>query len=411
MASASLAELAQVDITASRFKANPFAFYARLRRDAPVFAVRVRGKQRAWLVTRYDEVLQVLKDDERFVKNRTLAMSKTQLAQAPRMPPMFKALERNLLGLDGSDHTRLKALVHQAFTPRMVEQMRELTTRVTSTTLDRAMRKGRVDLIADFALPIPLTVIGLILGVPPEDNHKFKSWMAAFVSLGSRNPIFIIPSLLRFVRYLRRLIHSRRNEARDDLVSALVTAQEGTDRLSDDEVLAMVFLLLSAGHETTVNLLATGVLALLQHPTELNRLRSDPSLIKSAVEELARFVVPAEMATERYAMEDVAIGGAVIPKGEMVLAVIASANRYVSQFADPDRIDVGRDKNRHLSFGMGVHYCLGAPLSRMEAQIALSALFERAPAIKLSVAPEQLQWREGLILRGLKSLPITLAAR
>lgn len=406
---APLRSLTSIDITDARFKADPFPFYARLRAEAPVFPVTVRGKQRAWLVTRYDDALEVLKDDGRFVKNRNAAMSAEQLRKAPRMPQMFKALERNLLGLDGKDHGRLKALVHQAFTPRRVEQMRDQTRAVTDEALDRAERAGAIDLIADFALPVPLTIIGRILGVPGEDNPRFKRWMRAFVAIGtSRFPLFLAPSILRFVGYLRRLVKERRARPQDDLISALIKAQEGDDRLTDDEVLAMIFLLLSAGHETTVNLIGSGTLALLQHPDQLARLRSEPGLIRTAVEELLRYVVPAEMATERYAVADVTVAGTVIPRGEMVLVVIASANRDAAHFDRPDALDVGRENNRHLSFGQGIHYCLGAPLSRMEAQIAIGALIKRAPNLRLRVSPERLRWRPGLILRGLEALPVSL---
>lgn len=189
-----LHSLASIDVTNAQFKANPFPFYARLRAEAPVFAVMVRGKQRAWLVTRYDDVITVLKDDERFVKDYRTVMSPEQLKQAPRIPSLFKALERNLLGLDGPDHDRLKTLVHKAFTPRMVAQMRDQTQRVTDDALDRAERKGGMDLIAEFALPVPLTIIGRILGVPEADNSRFNHWTRAFVSIGTaRNPILLVP--------------------------------------------------------------------------------------------------------------------------------------------------------------------------------------------------------------------------
>lgn len=409
-ATAPLHECTSIDVTDARFKADPFPFYARLRAEAPVFPVTItlHGKQRAWLVTRYDDVIGVLKDDQRFVKDRRNAMSPEQLKQAPRMPPMFKSLERNLLMLDGADHDRLKALVHKAFTPRMVEQMRDQTQVVADAALDRAERNGGMDLIAEFALPVPLTIIGRILGVPEEDHAKFSRWTRAFVAIGaSRNPIMAIPSILRFIGYLRKLIKTRRVNPRDDLISALVKAQESNDRLTDDEILAMIFLLLSAGHETTVNLIGSGALALLQHPDQLERLREEPALIKSAIEELVRFVVPAEMATERYAREDVTIAGTTIPKGEMALAVIASANRDPRHFDNPDVVNIARENNKHLSFGQGIHYCLGAPLSRLEGQIAISTLIKRAPNLRLKVAPERLRWRGSFIVRGLEALPVS----
>lgn len=402
----SLQALTSIDITDARFKADPFPFYARLRAEAPVFPVTVR-KQRAWLVTRYDDVIAVLKDDQQFVKDRHNAMSPAQLKQAPKMPPFLKSLERNLLALDGGDHDRLKALVHKAFTPRMIEQLRDQTQDVTDHALDVAQRTGSMDLIEEFALPVPLTIIGRMLGVPEADHQQFSRWWRAMMSVGSGgNALFAVPSVLRFMSYLRKLIKTRRAQPQDDLISALARAQEGNDQLTNDEVLAMVFLLLSAGHETTVNLIASGILALLQHPDQLAKLRNDPTLMKPAIEELVRFVAPVETATERYAAHDVTIAGTTIPQGELVLAVLASANRDPGQFTNPDMLDIARERNKHLGFGQGMHYCLGAPLARLEAQIAIGTLVKRAPNLHITVAPQQLRWRRSLIVRGLEGLPV-----
>lgn len=408
---APLSDLASIDVTSATFKANPFPFYARLRAEAPVFPVTLafRGKQRAWLVTRYDDVLRVLKDDRRFVKDPHNAMTPEQLKKAPKLPSLFRALERGLLSLDGADHDRLKALVHKAFTPRMIEQMRDDVQVVADTALDQALRKGSMNLISEFALPVPLTIIGRILGVPEQDHQRFSRWTRDFVAVGTRtNPLLSVPSILSFMRYLRKLIKTRRTQPQDDLTSALVRAQEGNDQLTDDEVLAMIFLLLSAGHETTVNLIGSGTLALLEHPDQLRRLRDEPTLIKPAIEELVRYVAPVETATERYAAEDVTIAGTTIPKGALVVGVLASANRDSSYFEDPDTMNIARENNRHLGFGLGMHYCLGAPLARLEAQIAIATLIRRAPNLRLRVAREQLRWRGGFIVRGLETLPVSL---
>lgn len=407
---AALSDLRSINITDARFKADPFPFYARLRAEAPVFPVMLttRGTQRAWLVTRYDDVIALLKDDQRFVKDRHNAMTPEQLRKAPGLPSMFKALERNVLGLDGLDHDRLKALVHKAFTPRIVEQMREQTQIQVDTALDRAERNGGMELISEFALPVPLTIIGRILGVPEEDEAKFGRWAKAFLSISTRNPLFALPSILRFINYPRTLIKLRRARPGDDLISAMLKAREGNDQLTEDEIVAMIVLLLTAGHETTVNLIASGTLALLQHPDQMARLREEPTLIKPAIEELMRYVAPVETATERYARDDVTIAGTTIPKGELVLGVLASANRDSKHFANPDTIDITREHNRHLGFGQGMHYCLGAPLARLEAQIAISTLVKRAPNLRLKVAPDQLRWRKGYIVRGLEALPVSL---
>jgi len=399
----------QVDVTSAQFKANPFPFYAQLRAEAPVFPVfmRMPVKQRAWLITRYDDVLDVLKD-ARFAKNPRNALSPEQQKKVSWMPPMFRALERNMLDLDSPDHTRLRALVHKAFTPRLIEQMRDQIQALTDELLDKVEPEHHMDLIADFALPLPLTMIGRILGVPSEDNQKFHRWTKTFLAATTNMNFFVlIPTIMRFMNYLKRLIKERRTHPRDDLVTALVQARDGSDQLSEDEVLAMIFLLLLAGHETTVNLIGSGTLALLEHPDQLERLRNEPDIIKLAIEELLRFVCPVEMATERYAREDVTIAGTTIPRGELVLAVIASANRDAEHFDHPDSLDLTRENNRHLAFGQGAHYCLGAPLARLEGQIAIGTLVRRMPGLRLDGRPDQLRWRGGVILRGLEALPVS----
>ena len=399
----------QVDVTNATFKANPFPFYAQLRAEAPVFPVTVRmpTRQRAWLITRYSDVQDVLKD-ARFAKNPRNAMLPEQLKKRPWIPSMFKPLEQNMLDLDSPDHTRLRALVHKAFTPRLIEQMRDQIQALTNELLDAAEPKGSMDLIADFALPIPLTIIGRILGVPAKDNDKFHRWTKTLLSAQTNiNYVVLIPTIMRFMGYMKKLIKERRTHPKDDLVTALVQAKDGSDKLSGDEVLAMIFLLLIAGHETTVNLIGSGSLALLEHPDQLEKLLSEPAIIKPAIEELVRYVCPLEMATERYAREDITIAGTTIPRGELVLAVIGSANRDANYFDNPDTLDVTRENNKHLAFGLGAHYCLGAPLARLEGQIAISTLFQRMPNLHLSIAPDQLRWRGGIILRGLEALPVS----
>jgi cytochrome P450 PksS len=248
-----------------------------------------------------------------------------------------------------------------------------------------------------------------MLGVPREDRHAFHGWSNAVVSAGSSTwgLLKAVPNAGALIRYLRRIIKKRRADPQDDLVSALARAEEAGDTLSEDELLAMVFLLLVAGHETTVNLIGNGTLALLEHPDQREKLRNAPQLIKPALEELLRFASPVETATERYAREDVTIAGVTIPRGEMVFAVIASANRDDRQFANPDALDITREPNKHLAFGLGPHFCLGAPLARLEGEIAISTLLRRAPDLRLAVPPERLRWRRGLLLRGLEALPVT----
>jgi len=406
-------EIVAPALASPRFKANPYPFYARLRDEAPVWRTTLPGRRTAWLVTRYENVAGVLKDDI-FAKDRLNSMDREQLAKTPWVPGFLKPLERNMLDLDDPDHARLRAIVSKAFTPRLVERLRGRIGVLCEELLDAMEREGRrrggVELVADYALPLPATVIAELLGVPAEDQARFHRWSNRLVSVSSgRDMLRALPAALSFVRYLRKLVERRRAEPQDDLITALVRAEEAGDKLNEDEILAMAFLLLVAGHETTVNLIASGTLALLEHPEQAEALKCDPSLVKPAVEELLRYTSPVEMATERYAREDVEIEGATIPRGELVLAVLGSANRDERHFADPNALDLARDPNRHLAFGRGgAHHCLGAPLARMEGQIAINALLRRFPETRLPASPESLRWRRGLFLRGLQRLPLVL---
>ena len=402
----------RVDLASPAFKANPYPFYARLRAEEPVCSVLLPDKQVVWLVTRYDDVAMVLRD-ERFAKDKSRALAPEQLAKQPWVPALFRPLTRNMLDLDPPDHTRLRALVQKAFTPRVVEQVHARIQKLTEVLLDRAVERGRMDLVRDYALPIPTTIIAEMLGVPGEDRQKFHRWSRTIVQ---SNPsgwrmVRAIPNAVMFLRYIRKLVNARRARPQDDLVSALVQVEEEGDQLSEDELLAMIFLLLIAGHETTVNLIGNGTLALLEHPDQMEKLRNDLELVKPAVEELLRYSGPVETATERYTREDVTIANVRIPRGELVYAVLASANRDERQFANPDAVDITREPNRHLAFGLGIHYCLGAPLARLEGQIAFATLFRRISALRLAVPQNALRWRRGLTLRGLESLPVRLAPR
>lgn len=398
--------LQQVDILSPQFKADPFPFFARLRAEQPVYRTSLPDKTIIAMLTRYEDVHMLLKD-ERFAKYRYNAMTPEQLRKQPWVPPMFKPLERTMLDLDPPDHTRLRALVHKAFTPRLIEQMRLRVQVLADELLDAVAHRGEMDLIRDYALPLPMTLITEILGVPAKDRNKFHKWSKAIVSVNQFNNNWrVIPAVWKFVRYLRKYFEVRRADPKDDLVSALIQAEEAGDTLSKDELLAMVFLLLVAGHETTVNLISSGVLALLQHPEQMDQLRRDPSLIRSAIEELLRYTSPVFMATERYAREDVTIHGVRISQGEMSLGVIGSANRDEKVFDNPDTLDLTREPNRHLSFGYGIHFCLGAPLARLEGQIAINTLLDRIPNLRLKESSELLRWRQSLILRGLEALPV-----
>lgn len=399
-----------VNIASPEFKANPYPFFACLRAEDPVHPVTLADKRTAWLVSRYDDAVAVLKD-ERIVKNRWSAMTPAQVAKMPWIPKPFMPLMRNILDLDPPDHTRLRALVHKAFTPRLVDAMRNRVQALTDELLDAAFRRNQADLIREFALPLPTTIIAQMLGVAPGDQHKFHRWSSALLTLDQSQWGMLrgLPHVMAFMRFIRKLVRARRMNPQDDLTTALVQAEEAGDQLSEDELLAMIFLLLIAGHETTVNLIGNGTLALLQHPDQLEKLRSDPELIKSGVEELLRFESPLYTATERFTSEDITIAGVKIPRGELVLAAIASANRDDRAFQNPDSLDLARQDNKHLSFGLGIHYCLGAPLARMEGQIAIATLLRRSRELRLAVPPSALHWRRGLVLRGLEALPVIVS--
>ena len=358
--------------------------------------------QNAWLITRYEDALSAFKD-KRISKDKLNSGQKQ-----PWVPAFFKSLDRNMLDLDDPDHARLRGLVHKAFTPRLIEALRESIENLTEELIRAAKARGRMDLIADLALPLPVAVISQMLGVPPNERHKFHHWSNTIVAAQSSKfgALKAIPSAIAFLRYIRKLVRLRRDHPQGDLTSALVQAEEAGDHLSEDEMVAMIFLLLIAGHETTVNLIGNGVLALLTHADQMAQLRGDLSLMPSAIEELLRFDGPLEMATERFTLQPIELGGVTIPSGAMVYVVIASANRDEQQFERADQLDIARANNRHLSFGLGMHYCLGAPLARLEADIAITALLRHMPQLHLACLSAQIRWKPGLILRGVQALPL-----
>jgi cytochrome P450 PksS len=385
-----------------QFRSNPYPFYARLRKEHPVIQVVTPDGLLAWLITRYDDALNALKD-------KRLSKDKANLGEKPPwVPKYFEPLARNMLDVDDPDHARLRTLVHKAFTPKLIETLRASIETLSEELIERAKPRGRMDLIAEFALPLPVAVISQMLGIPKREQDKFHRWSNAIVSSQSSKfgALKAIPSVVSFLRYIRRLVRLRQVHPENDLITAMIQAEEAGDRMNADEMLAMIFLLLIAGHETTVNLIGNGMLALFTHPEQMEKLRGDSSLVASAVEEMLRFDSPLEMATERYAAEEVGFNGTAIPAGARVYVVIASANRDEQQFERADQFDITRQNNRHLSFGMGAHYCLGAPLARLEGQIAITALLKRMPELRLAGPYNEVRWKSGLVLRGVKALPV-----
>jgi cytochrome P450 len=402
-----MSALTDPNIASPAHKANPYPFYSRLRAESPVHQVKLPDGQTAWLISRYADAVAAFRD-ERLVKNKFNALTPGQVKKQPWMPAIFRPLTQNMLDLDPPDHTRLRALVQKAFTPRLVEQMRPRIESLAQELLDKIRGKSEFDLIHSFALPIPTTIIAEMLGIPVEDQERFHRWSTAIVTANSSawGMIFAIPAIWKFLRYIRRLIVRRKEAPQADLISKLIEVEEAGGKLSEDELVAMIFLLLVAGHETTVNLIANGVLALLDHPEQLQRIRKDHMLLESAVEEMLRYASPLETATERYAREEVEVAGVCIPQGALVFIAIASANRDEAEFPNADVFDITRSTNRHISFGLGPHYCLGAPLARLEAQIAIRHLLSWTESMTLAIPRNRLSWRKGLVLRGLTSLPI-----
>jgi len=386
---------------APEFHADPYPLYHRLRALDPVH----QAPMGFWVLTRYDDVVTVLRDP-RFGRDgfeQILAAVYGEDRESGRLP-------RSMLFRDPPDHTRLRALVSKAFTPRVIEGMRAHIQDIVNRLLDRVEGARRMDVIADLAYPLPVTVICEMLGVPTEDQATIRQWSAdvarSLDALGVPAEAEIV-TRGRVARqalgdYFRRLLPSRRKDPRDDLLSLLIAAEEQGDKLSEGELLATCILLFIAGHETTVNLIGNGLLALLHHPGERARLRDEPALIQSAVEELLRYDSPVQR-TARITNADVELDGRPIAKGSMVVAAIGAANRDPAQFPDPDRLDLTRRENRHVAFGYGIHFCLGAPLARVEGQIALGTLLRRMPDLAVAGTPA---WRESSTLRGLKTLPV-----
>jgi cytochrome P450 len=384
------------------FLADPYPTYHRLRDEDPVH----HSPLDFWVLTRYEDVATVLRDP-RFIKEPLVSMVAARFGVS--VPP---GVGLSMLDRDPPDHTRLRSLVSKAFTPRVVEGLRPRIQKMVDELITRAEAVGTMDLIEEFAYPIPVNVICEMLGVPVEDHERFKGWsldIARGLDSVWLPPESEIPKRSGAARhaigdYMRGLIAERRASPRGDLLSALITAEEAGDKLSEDELIATCILLLIAGHETTVNLIGNGTLALLRHPEELRRLRETPGLITSAVEEVLRYDGPVQR-TARITSTEVTIGGRTIPKGEMVMPFIGAADRDPSQFPDPDRLDLGRADNRHIAFGWGIHFCLGAPLARVEGQIAIDTLVRRLP--RLALVNDEPEHRQSLTLRGLKALPVT----
>lgn len=393
--------------------AHPHALLRQFRTDEPVRPVALPDGARVWLVTRYAEARQALADP-RLSKRIARGVTSGNRAGGPT--------SHHMLSSDPPDHTRLRRIVSAGFTARRVERLEPRIAQITNELLDAMDGRDEVELIDAFAFPLPIQVICELLGVPSDDQDSFRSWSNTIVSGGlgeDQSRVTELRDVLgQLVAYITQLLADKRRAPADDLLSALLEMREDADRLTEDELISMVFLMLIAGHETTVNLIGNGAYLLLTHPEQRDQLVADPGLLPNAVEEFLRFEPPVQTSTFRIAAEPVEYAGVTIPAGEPVLISLLSANHDESAFADADRFDVARFGGArfegarrdagHLAFGHGIHFCLGAALARLEGRIAIGTLLRRFPQLRLAVDPGELAWRPGLLIRGLVGLPVRL---
>ncbi|MGW3246302.1 cytochrome P450 family protein [Streptomyces sp. NPDC001070] len=390
------------------FVADPFPRYRELRQEGPVRRAVISGDLEVWLVTRYEDGLAALADPRLSSDVRDSADPRL----LERLPTNERqAMLRTMLRADPPDHTRLRRLVSKAFTARRVAELEPRVQAVTDELLDAIVPAGRADLVEEFALPLPVTVISELLGVPVSDRHDFQRWTDEMILQGPQAPdLARLEAAWRQMHgYLSALIDAKRRSPADDLLSALVARHDDEQRLDADELIAMAFLLLAAGYVTTVSLIGSGIAALLAHPAQLRALRDDPGLLPGAIEEFLRYDGPINPGITRFTREDLTIAGVAIPRGATVVIASAIADRDPARFTDPDRLDVTREDNAHLAFGHGIHYCLGAPLARLEGRIAIGSVLRRLPGLALAVPPGELRWRPG-VLRGPERLPVTFGS-
>ncbi|MEU8569326.1 cytochrome P450 [Streptomyces pathocidini] len=411
------------DLFTWEFATDPYPAYAWLREHSPVHRTELPSGVEAWLVTRYADARQALAD-QRLSKNPAHHSEAAHGKGKVGIPGERGAnLMTHLLNIDPPDHTRLRRLVAKAFTPRRVAEFAPRVQELTDRLIDGFAGRGEADLIHEFAFPLPIYAICDLLGVPAEDQDDFRDWAGNMLRHpGGRPPGpgggqaggprgGVARSVKKMRAYLADLIHRKRADLGDDLISGLIRASDHGEHLTESEAAAMAFILLFAGFETTVNLIGNGTYALLRDPGQRHRLQQalaagDTALLATGVEELLRYDGPVELATWRFATEPVTIGGQRIAAGDPVLVVLAAADRDPERFADPDALDLSRRDNQHLGYGHGIHYCLGAPLARLEGQTALATLLTRLPDLRLAAEPTDLRWRGGLIMRGLRTLPV-----
>jgi cytochrome P450 len=382
-------------------RGDAHAMWARMRADDPVYeAVGPLTGNHIWLITRYA-------DCEFVIRHPAIGKEPGKAGLPVEAVGGDELLTRSMISVDPPDHTRLRRLVNKAFTPRVVARLEPRIRDLVDGMLDAAAARGHLEVIADLAFPLPVTVIAELLGIPAGDRERFREWSRAVLAPAA-DATAAQEAGLAFAGYINDLAVRRRADPGEDLLSRLLVAEDEGEQLDHTELLAMVMLLLIAGHETTVNLIGNGVLALLDHPPAWRELADDPSLAPAVVEEVLRYDGPVEVAPLRFAYEDVAVGGSTIPRGGLVAPVLLAANRDPARFDDPDTFDVHRNA-RHLAFGHGIHFCLGAPLARLEGAIVFEQLARRFPSMTFGCERSELRWLEGLLMRGVTELPVRLA--
>jgi cytochrome P450 len=407
---ASMGTARKYDLYSGEFRKATYDTFAQMRAEDPVFCQPgVDGETMLWFVTRYDDVVAVLLDDERFVRDPALVFTPPELESFYEGPAeAVDFLHTHMLNKDGDEHRRLRRLVTKAFTPKMVERLRPRIQEIADGLVDGIEARGEMDLVEELAFPLPITVIAELLGIPVADRDRFRLWSNAIMTpaLTAEDMARAGDLMSQFVAYLRELFERRRGTPGDDLISALLQVEEDGDRLTEQELSSMFALLIIAGHETTVSLIGNAVLVLLQHADQRAELERDPTLIAPAIEELLRFDGPVERALNRWAAQDVELGGKTIRRGEGIIVILGSADRDPGRFRNPNVLDFTREDNKHVAFGRGSHYCLGAPLARLEAEIALTTLLRRLPGLRLAVPVDELSWRPVPLFRSLVTLPV-----
>lgn len=394
------------DLYSQEAKAHIYETFARIRQEDPLLhQLGLNGESKLWFASRYEDVVAILRNDQQFVRDARNALDPEAFGEQTVTQQM---MSNHMLNKDWGDHRRLRNLVSKAFTPKIVRQLRPRVVELTNELLDEVIDRGEMDLIADFVFHLPTIVIAELLGVPATDRDKFKIWSNAAImpAMDEASQADAQRHMQEFLAYLQQCFAERRQNPGNDLTSALIHAEESGDRLSESELFSMLFLLIIAGHETTVSLIGNAMLALWEHPEQFALLKENPDLIGTAVEEFLRYDAPVERAFVRWAAEDVELNGQHFPKGTPIIPIIASANRDEAVYENGEQLDITRRTNPHLGFGHGVHYCVGAPLARMEAEIALNALLARMPDIHMTIPRSELRWRMIPGFHSVENIPV-----